>query len=95
MSNAKMASGFEKDLLSLAFKVALCKLYNLSFAFFDEADGHSSDKNAEKLFKSLFTNGLFEQVFLISHKSTVKDVVKSNVLVYYVKNGAFSLDSAY
>ena len=98
MSNAKMASGFEKDLLSLAFKVALCKLYNLSFAFFDEADGHSSDKNAEKLFKSLFTNGLFEQVFLISHKSTVKDVVKSNVdnvLVYYVKNGVFSLDSAY
>ena len=97
MSNAKMASGFEKDLLSLAFKVALCKLYNLSFAFFDEADGHSSDKNAEKLFKSLFTNGLFEQVFLISHKSTVKDVVKSNVdnvLVYYVKNGVFSLDSA-
>ena len=98
MSNAKMASGFEKDLLSLAFKVALCKLYNLSFAFFDEADGHSSDKNAEKLFKSLFTNGLFEQVFLISHKSIVKDVVKSNVdnvLVYYVKNGVFSLDSAY
>lgn len=98
MSNAKMASGFEKDLLSLSFKVALCKAYNLPFAFFDEADGHSSDKNAEKVFKSLFTNGIFEQVFLISHKAGVRDIVKSNadnVRTYFVDHGKFSLDSNY
>lgn len=98
MSNAKMASGFEKDLLTLAFKVALCKLYCLPFAFFDEPDGHSSDVNAERLFKSLFTNGIFEQVFFISHKSGVRDIVKSNaegVRTYYVEHGKFSLDSNY
>ena len=98
MSNAKMASGFEKDLLTLAFKVALCKLYCLPFAFFDEPDGHSSDGNAERLFKSLFTNGIFEQVFFISHKSGVRDIVKSNaegVRTYYVEHGKFSLDSNY
>ena len=98
MSNAKMASGFEKDLLTLAFKVSLCKLYSLPFAFFDEPDGHSSDGNAEKLFKSLFTNGLFDQVFFISHKSGVRDIVRSNaegVRTYYVEHGKFSLDSNY
>ena len=34
--NSKMASGYEKSVLGLAFKVALCKAYNLSFIAFND-----------------------------------------------------------
>lgn len=98
LSNVKMASGFEKSVLSIAFKVALCKAYNLPFAFFDEIDGQGTDDNASKLFRSLLTNGLFDQVFVISHKASVRDTIKStadDVRVYYVNHGNFSLEGDY
>ena len=98
LSNVKMASGFEKSVLSIAFKVALCKAYNLPFAFFDEVDGQGTDDNASKLFRSLLTNGLFDQVFVISHKASVRDTIKStadDVRVYYVNHGNFSLEGDY
>lgn len=98
LSNVKMASGFEKSVLSIAFKIALCKAYNLPFAFFDEVDGQGTDENASKLFKSLLTNGLFDQVFVISHKVSVRDTIKStadDVRIYYVNHGDFSLEGNY
>lgn len=98
LSNARMASGFEKAALSIAVKVALCKAYDLPFAFFDEADEKGSDNNAASLFKSLLTNGLFDQVFIISQKSRVRDTIRNEVdgvRTYYVHKGNFTLEGEY
>ena len=98
LSNAKMASGFEKAALSIAFKVALCKAYNLPFAFFDEADEKGSEVNSASLFKSLLNSNVFEQVFIISQKSIVRETIQNEVegvRTYYVHKGKFSLDGDY
>ncbi len=98
LSNAAMASGFERATLSIAVKVALCKAYNLPFAFFDEADEKGSDTNAAKLFKSLLTNGLFDQVFIISQKDLVRETIKNEVdgvRTYYARHGNFTLEGDY
>lgn len=93
MLNVKMASGFEKSVLSIAFKVALCKAYNLPFAFLDEIDCFGDDTNSERLFESLVGGGLFDQLFIISHKENVKSMIENrakNFKMYYVKSGCFS-----
>ena len=93
--NVKMASGFEKAVLSIAFKVSLCKAYGLDFAFFDEIDSAGTEENSEKMFRSLIGNGVFSQVFIITHKPAVRDVITSiapKVQTYYVKSGAFSVE---
>lgn len=91
--NAKMASGFEKAILSIAFKVALCRAYNLRFAFMDEIDQAGTEENSEALFKAILSNDLFDQLFVISHKPTVRDVINSfapSLKTFYVNKGKFS-----
>lgn len=93
--NVKMASGFEKSVLSMAFKVSLCKAYNLPFAFLDEIDSAGSEENSQRLFESLISNDTFDQLFIISHKNSVRDIIKSlapKVKTYYVNKGKFSID---
>lgn len=93
--NVKMASGFEKSCLSTAFKIALSKAYSLPFAFLDEIDCYGDESSAEHLFESLVSNDIFDQLFIISHKSNVRDMIESrgkNIKTYYVKNGKFSLE---
>lgn len=91
--NAKIASGFEKSVLSMAFKVALSKAYNLPFAFLDEVDSAGTDQNSELLFKAIINGDIFEQVFIVSHKPFVRDTIKSiadKLKVYYVHKGIFT-----
>lgn len=91
--NAKIASGFEKSVLSMAFKVALSKAYNLPFAFLDEVDSAGTDQNSELLFKAIINGDIFEQVFIVSHKPFVRDTIKSiadKLKVYYVNKGIFT-----
>lgn len=93
--NVKMASGFEKSCLSTAFKIALCKAYSLPFAFLDEIDCYGDEVSAEHLFESLVSNDIFDQLFIISHKPNVRDMIESrgkNIKTYYVKNGNFTLN---
>lgn len=93
--NAKMASGFEKAILSIAFKVALCRAYNLRFAFMDEIDQAGTEENSSLLFKAILSNDLFDQLFVISHKPTVRDVIHSfapTLKTYYVDKGVFSTE---
>lgn len=93
--NAKMASGFEKAILSIAFKVALCRAYNLRFAFMDEIDQAGTEENSESLFKAILSNDLFDQLFVISHKPTVRDVIHSfapSLKTFYVKKGVFTVE---
>ena len=91
--NAKMASGFEKATLSIAFKVALCRAYNLRFAFMDEIDQAGTDEASEALFRAILSNDLFDQLFIISHKPTVRDAIHSfapSLRTFYVDKGNFT-----
>lgn len=65
-SDIRNTSGFEKQLLSIAWKVALSKAYGLSILFLDEADAYSSDANSKKLYSKLISIGLFDQIFIIT-----------------------------
>lgn len=90
--NAKMASGYEKAVLSAAFKVALCKAYGLTFAAFDEIDAAASDDNSVKTFESLLQSETFNQMFFITHKEPTKKIIKSladNIISYHVTEGRF------
>lgn len=90
--NAKMASGYERAVLGVAFKVALCKAYGLTFAAFDEIDAAASDENSMKTFESLIQSGTFEQMFFITHKEPTKEIIKSmadNIITYHVTEGKF------
>lgn len=76
--SSKMASGFQKELISLAFRVALCKMYNMSFSFFDEIDSSSSQKNSESVVEYLFGSSMFSQLFIITQKDMTRDYIISN-----------------
>ena len=93
--NAKMASGFEKALFSMAFKVALCKAYGLTFAALDEVDQAASEENSSKMFESIINENIFEQLFFITHKPIVCETVKTlsdNLITYHVANGQFTIE---
>lgn len=95
--NAKMASGFEKAILSIAFKVSLCSAYGLRFAFMDEIDQAGTEENSEALFRAILANDLFDQLFVISHKSTVREAIHGiapSLKTYYVDHGKFSVEEA-
>lgn len=90
---AKMASGFERSLLSIAFKVALCKAYNLSLSVLDEVDAFASDSNSEKVYTSLIESGIFNQLFIITHKPSTRETIKDmfdNITYFYVEKGKFT-----
>lgn len=90
--NAKMASGFEKAILSIAFKVSLCSAYGLRFAFMDEIDQAGTEENSEALFRAILANDLFDQLFVISHKPTVRDAIHGiapSLKTFYVNKGKF------
>ena len=91
--NSKMASGYEKSVLGLAFKVALCKAYNLSFIALDEIDAAASEGNSVLTMESLIGSNIFNQIFFITHKEATRDIIKSlsdRVICYHVSKGVFS-----
>lgn len=91
--SVKMASGFEKSLLTIVFKMALCKIYGLGFALLDEIDCYSDDENSENLFNMILGSGITEQVFIITHKPYTKNLLQNfsnKSVIYSVKNGVFS-----
>ena len=88
--SSRMASGFQKELISLSFRVALCKMHGMSFSFFDEIDSSSSQKNSEIVINYLMTSSIFNQLFFITQKKTTIDYIVYNfpdVALVQAKNG--------
>lgn len=95
--NSKMASGYEKSVLGLAFKVALCKAYNLSFIALDEIDAAASEGNSVLTMESLISSNVFNQIFFITHKEATRDIIKSlsnSVICYHTEKGVFTNEDA-
>ena len=83
-----MASGFEKQIISVANRVALSKLQSLNILMVDEADSESSEIRSEAMFKMLLDEN-FNQIFVISHKSNTQEYLSNtnNSGVYEISNG--------
>ena len=95
--NSKMASGYERSVLGIAFKVALCRAYGLTFAALDEIDAAASDDNSMKTYSSLINSNVFEQMIFITHKEPTKEMIMSlsdDVICYHVESGVFTNESA-
>jgi DNA repair exonuclease SbcCD ATPase subunit len=70
-----MASGFERQIISVALRIALCSLRNLGLVLFDEVDSDASSEDAISLMNNLFNEESFQQIFIISHCDEVKEII--------------------
>lgn len=94
--STKMASGFERELLSAAWRVALAKAYSLDILMLDEIDSAASVEASEKMFREIAALEGFEQLFIISHKPELVEIVQTEtdrVSAYTVDNGTFTLQA--
>lgn len=69
-SDVSLASGSEKDLMNLAFKMALSRLSGMKILFLDEVDKFCDITVASKLFDTVLEQvkrGRIEQVFIVTH----------------------------
>jgi DNA repair exonuclease SbcCD ATPase subunit len=83
-----MASGFEKAILAMSFRYALCGMQNLGIMILDEIDSDASDENSIKLFKMLLTNKEI-QFFIVTHNVQAVDIMEQeyNAKVFEVDKG--------
>lgn len=90
-----MASGAEKKILSLAYTIALGKMYGLNCILLDEVDGSCDTESAKDIYKFITSLKDFNQIIFISHNKDVRDIVKEsdkNILYYTVSKGVYELD---
>jgi hypothetical protein len=71
-----MASGFEKQILSIANRVALSSLQNLGFLIGDEMDSEAGAQDSIRMFEVLFNEKSFNQFFITTHKDDVKEFIE-------------------
>jgi DNA repair exonuclease SbcCD ATPase subunit len=81
----KLASGAEKNLFNIGFKNAFSKIAGLKNLLLDEADAFMDNEIARNTFQtihSLIESNNLEQVIVITHKQSVKDLLEAD---YYAK----------
>lgn len=88
LASVMVASGFEKQSISVAFRVALCSMQDLGLLALDEIDSDAPASKSMELYKVLLNEGTFEQYFCISHKSETQELLVNE---FYAK--AFYLEA--
>ena len=76
LTSVEMASGYEKQLLSVSFRLALANLHKLGIFIFDEIDSDSSEENSLKLYKTILAQK-YSQLFIVTHKEMTKDYLRT------------------
>ncbi len=89
---AKLASGYESALLTLAFKCAVASAYKAKMLILDEPDKAATESASALLFQTI-TEDLktgFEQIFIITHRNNSLEYLQENgALIYKVHQGVF------
>lgn len=91
-SDVKLASGFEQQVFSFAWKYALGKIQNYALLILDEVDSAASEENSEKFYETLAKmESYFEQIFIVTHKQDIKDLLANDyqATVYNVVEGVY------
>lgn len=92
--SVKMASGSQSAILSLAWRVALAKLYGVSTIILDEADASTPEDTAQIIYQFISELDTFDQIIFISHKRQAMKELSSlidNVVCYYVQDGEYTV----
>lgn len=76
--SASLCSGFEKQLLAMAFRVALASITKVGFLILDEIDSDASEQNSINLYSNLIESKLFNQLICITHKEETKSILMNN-----------------
>ena len=88
-----MSSGAQQRILSLAYTIALGKMYGLQCLLLDEVDAACSDTATKTIYKFIASLEDFSQIIFISHKEGVGEVMKEsgrdNVIYYKVDKGTY------
>jgi len=87
ITSASLCSGFEKQLLSIAFRVALASITGLGFLILDEIDSDASDENSVSLYTNLLESKMFNQIVCITHKEETKNVLINNYYANQISLG--------
>jgi DNA repair exonuclease SbcCD ATPase subunit len=91
-SDVKLASGFEQQIFSFAWKYALGKIQNYGILILDEVDSAASDENSEKFYSTLAKmDNCFKQIFVVTHKQEIKDLLANDydASIYEVTKGNY------
>jgi exonuclease SbcC len=91
---AKLASGFESALLTLAFKCAVANAYGSQLLILDEPDKAATESASSTLFQTITEDlkGSFEQIFIITHRNNSLEYLQENgAKIYQVHQGVFEL----
>lgn len=73
VSPCSMASGMEKSILAMAFRVALSSLNNFGLMILDEIDSDGSSDRSLSLYESILSTMTNSQLFIITHKEETKE----------------------
>lgn len=90
-----MASGAQKTMLSLAYKVALAKLAGVQCLILDEIDASMSETNSRLVYDFLINLNGFTQIIFVTHKVSVKSYILENnrdkaIVFYDVEDGNYT-----
>ena len=78
--DVSLASGYEKQVFSSAFRLALCKAMGNKSLVCDEIDSAASEKNSEVLYTTLgelIGQGI-DQMICISHKTSTRNLLEND-----------------
>jgi DNA repair exonuclease SbcCD ATPase subunit len=91
--SVKMASGAQRAILALSWRIAIAKRYQLDTILFDEVDKSMTDDNSKLIYEFIASLDTFKQIVLISHRKAALRAVYSladNVSCYWVSGGTYS-----
>ena len=90
-----LASGAQKTILSLAYIIALGKMYGINCLLLDEVDSACSPETAKTIYKFIAELDGFNQIIFISHNEESREAMKEsnrdNIIFYGVSDGNYEL----
>ncbi len=87
-ADVSLSSGYERQVISSAYKYAKEQMLGLGFLILDEVDSAASSKNSEVFYKTLGELP-YRQLLVITHKPTTKDLLSQDygASIFYCENG--------
>ena len=82
-------SGFEEQLYSVAFRLALSSLQDLGLFIVDEVDSNASTEKSLALYKNLLNEESIGQFFIITHNDETKEFISNQqgAKIFTIENG--------
>lgn len=82
-------SGFERQLFSISFRIALSSIQNLGLLLVDEVDSDASTQKSIALYENILHEEKLSQTFAITHNDSTKEYIANmpNAKVFIIENG--------